>query len=77
VDFGAAIRSLGRRVYFTPAASIVHLRGRSVAAAPAATAIAYRRSRLAFYRKHDARWVPWLRVYLWLQGKLPPPPADT
>ncbi len=77
VDFCAAVRSLGRQVRFTPAISIVHLRGRSVAAAPAATEGAYRRSQLAFYQKHHGRWVPWLRAYLWLRGKLPPSPADT
>ena len=36
VDFCAAIRARGRRILFTPSAEIVHLRGRSVAAAPAA-----------------------------------------
>jgi GT2 family glycosyltransferase len=76
VDFCAAVRSLGRQVRFTPAVSIVHLRGRSVAAAPAATEAAYRRSQLAFYEKHAAGWVPWLRAYLWLRGKLPRPSAD-
>ena len=34
VDFCAAIRARGRRVLFTPAAQIVHLRGRSRAALP-------------------------------------------
>ena len=38
VDFCAAIRGRGRRVLFTPAAEIVHLRGRSRASAPAAAA---------------------------------------
>ena len=36
VDFCAAIRARGRRVLFTPAAEITHLRGRSRATAPAA-----------------------------------------
>ena len=36
VDFCAAIRRAGGRVLFTPAAEIVHLRGRSRATAPAA-----------------------------------------
>jgi GT2 family glycosyltransferase len=71
VDFCAAVRSLGRQVRFTPSVSIVHLRGRSVAAAPAAAEAAYRRSQLAFYEKHHAGWAPWLRAYLRLRGKLP------
>ncbi len=75
VDFCAAIRQRGRRVRFTPAATVVHLRGRSAAAAPAQTAAAYRRSQLAFYRKHRPRWVPLLRAYLRLRG-LEPPEGD-
>ena len=52
VDFCAALRARGRRVLFTPAVEVVHLRGRSAATAPAATRAAYRRSHLAFYQKH-------------------------
>jgi N-acetylglucosaminyl-diphospho-decaprenol L-rhamnosyltransferase len=69
VDFCAAIRSRRRRVLFTPAVEIVHHRGRSAAAAPAATRAAYRRSRLAFYRKHHPLMSPLLRLYLWLSGR--------
>jgi GT2 family glycosyltransferase len=68
VDFCAAIRSRGRRVFFTPSATITHLRGRSRASAPAASTLAYRRSQLAFYEKHHPRWVPFLRAYLRLKG---------
>src|SRR5207253_4211013 len=64
VDFCAALRARGRRILFTPAVEIVHLRGRSAAAAPAATRGAYRHSRLAFYEKHHPAWVPLLRLYL-------------
>jgi len=71
VDFCAAIRSRGRKIRFTPAARITHLRGRSVARAPGATAAAYRRSQLAFYAKHHPRWLPWLRLYLRVRGRLP------
>ena len=62
VDFCAAIRAQGHRVLFTPAAEIVHVRGRSRATAPAAANEAYRRSHLAFYEKHHPRWAPVLRV---------------
>jgi len=71
VDFCAAIRARGRKVLFTPAASIVHLRGQSRRAAPRATEAAYRRSQLAFYEKHHPRWAPILRFYLRLRGRLP------
>jgi N-acetylglucosaminyl-diphospho-decaprenol L-rhamnosyltransferase len=63
VDFCAALRNRGRRVLFTPTVEIVHLRGRSAAADPAATRAGYERSHLAFYRKHHPRWAPLLRLY--------------
>jgi N-acetylglucosaminyl-diphospho-decaprenol L-rhamnosyltransferase len=71
VDFCAAIRAQGHRVLFTPAAEVVHLRGRSRATAPAASTLAYRKSHLAFYEKHHPGWVPALRLYLRLKGQLP------
>jgi GT2 family glycosyltransferase len=70
VDFCAAIRARQRRVLFTPAAEIVHLRGRSRATAPQTASAAYRRSQIAFYEKHHPRWAPWLRLYLRLKGEL-------
>jgi len=76
VDFCAAVRAQGGRVYFVPAAQVVHLRGRSRATASVATDAAYRQSHLAFYRKHHPRWEPFLRLYLALQGKLPPAGTD-
>jgi hypothetical protein len=72
VDFCAAMRAAGRRVLFTPAAEIVHLRGRSRATAPVVMNEAYRRSHLAFYEKHHPRWAPVLKLYLKLKGQLPP-----
>ncbi|MBI3048784.1 MAG: glycosyltransferase family 2 protein [Acidobacteria bacterium] len=76
VDFCAAIRARGRTVLFTPAAEVVHLRGRSAASMPAAAETAYRRSQLAFYAKHHPRWEPWLRAYLKFRGRLPDMPID-
>jgi GT2 family glycosyltransferase len=70
VDFCAAIRARGRRVLFTPDVEIVHLRGRSAAAAPSATSAAYRRSQVAFYEKHHPRWAPVLKLYLRIRGQL-------
>lgn len=68
VDFCAAIRQLGRRVKFTPVATVVHERGRSAASARDATARRYRQSQLAFYQKHHPRWVTLLRIYWRLRG---------
>ncbi len=68
VDFCAALRAAGGRILFTPVADVVHLRGRSARAAPAATRLAYHRSHAAFYAKHDPRWVPWLRIWMRLKG---------
>ena len=68
VDFCASVRARGRRVVFTPAAEIMHRRGRSRASAPRSATAAYRRSHIAFYEKHHPRWAPLLRVYLRLKG---------
>ena len=69
VDFCAAIRARRRVILFTPAALIVHHRGRSAATRPEATALAYHRSHLAFYEKYLPRWAPVLRVWLRVTGK--------
>ena len=71
VDFCASLRARGRKVLFTPAAEITHLRGRSRQTAPRATEAAYRRSQVAFYEKHHPRWAPILRTYLRLRRRLP------
>ena len=71
VDFCASVRQRGWKVLFTPAAEIVHLRGRSRATAARALNVAYRRSHLAFYAKHHPRMVPLLRLYLKVRGHLP------
>jgi len=63
VDFCAAIRACGRKILFTPAVEIVHLRGRSAASAPGATRAAYERSHLAFYEKHHPRLARLVRLY--------------
>jgi GT2 family glycosyltransferase len=76
VDFCASIRARGRRVVFCPASEVIHLRGRSRATASAATERAYRRSQLAFYEKHHPGWVPWLRWYLKVRGRLPDNPTS-
>jgi N-acetylglucosaminyl-diphospho-decaprenol L-rhamnosyltransferase len=70
VDFCASIRARGRRILFTPGVEIVHLRGRSRAAAPASTERAYRRSQIAFYEKHHPAWAPILKAYLRIRGRI-------
>lgn len=77
VDFCAAIRAGGRVVRFLPSARIVHFRGRTVAVARDTSEAAYRRSQVAFYRKHHPAWSPWLEAYLRLKGKFPSESADT
>ena len=64
VDFCAALRARGRRVLFSPGATVVHLRGRSGRTRPGPTRDAWRASHLAFYRKHHPRWAPLLGWYL-------------
>ena len=71
VDFCASVRAAGWKVLFTPAAEVVHLRGRARLAAPKAINTVYRRSQLAFYEKHHPHYVGLLRLYLRLKGQLP------
>jgi GT2 family glycosyltransferase len=71
VDFCASIRAAGWKILFTPAAEIVHLRGRARLAAPKAINKAYRRSHIAFYEKHHPRYARLLRIYLRLKHQLP------
>jgi GT2 family glycosyltransferase len=70
VDFCHAIRRLGRKVLFTPVATVTHLRGRSRSSRPEASRQAYRRSHVAFYEKHHPRWAPLLKLYLRTRGEL-------
>lgn len=69
VDFCASLRSRGGHVIFTPATQVVHLRGRSFAAAPAAVSPLYDRSHVRFYEKHAPHWVPLLRAWLAMRGR--------
>jgi GT2 family glycosyltransferase len=70
VDFCAALRARGGRILFTPAAEITHLRGRSTVALPPRFPSHYDESHLAFYAKHAPGWVPWLRLWKRLKGRL-------
>lgn len=68
VDLCAAVRARGRRVRFVPEATVRHLRGRSGATTPLATARRRRESQLAFYRKHHPVWAPLLAWWLRRRG---------
>jgi N-acetylglucosaminyl-diphospho-decaprenol L-rhamnosyltransferase len=70
VDLCVSLRARGRRVLFVPEAEVLHLRGRSAARNPHTERLR-RASQIAYYEKHHPQWVPWLRRYLRLTGKLP------
>ena len=71
VDLCAAVRAHGGSVRFSPEAEVVHARGASRASARGPAEQAYRRSQLAFYRKHHPAWAPLLAAYLKIRGRFP------
>lgn len=70
VDFCAALRKQGGAVLFTPAATVVHLRGRSRKSASVKKPSHYDASHLAFYEKHLPMWAGLLRLSLKLRRRL-------
>jgi GT2 family glycosyltransferase len=70
VDLCLALRRHGREILFVADVEITHLRGRSAARNPQTERLR-RRSQLTYYEKHHPRWVPLLRLYLRLTGRLP------
>ena len=71
VDFCAALRRIGKRVFFSPDVEVLHHIGQSGVRMSEQTQLAYRRSQVAFYSKHHPAWLPLLKVYLKIRGKLP------
>jgi GT2 family glycosyltransferase len=69
VDLCVSLRQRGREVLFLPQSEVLHLRGRSAGRNPE-TERMRRLSQLAYYDKHHPRWVPLLRTYLRLTGKV-------
>jgi hypothetical protein len=64
----ARLRKAGRKVFFHPAARIVHHGGASVRSLPLRVAVEYRRSQLHVYRKHLPAWqLSALTLYLSLK----------
>lgn len=70
VDLCASLRKRGRTILFLPQSEVLHLRGRSAGRNPQ-TERMRRLSQLAYYEKHHPAWLPLLRGYLRLTGKLP------
>jgi GT2 family glycosyltransferase len=77
VDLCLSLGAQKREVWFTPAATIVHARGRSAAQSGGASRKAYRRGQIAFYCKRQPQWLPWLRTYLRFIGEWPDAPPGT
>jgi len=70
VDFCASLRARGGRILFTPAAWILHTRGGSFAATGTAPSPLYDRSHVRFYEKHAPHWVPLLKLWLAMRGRV-------
>lgn len=70
VDFCATLRNQGGSILFTPASTVIHLRGRSRKAAPSQKPSHYDKSHLAFYEKHNPAWLPALRLWKKLRGRV-------
>ena len=70
VDFCATLRRQGGSILFTPAVTVIHLRGRSMKAAARAKPSHYDVSHLAFYEKHAPMWAPVLRMWKRLRGRI-------
>ena len=70
VDLCATLTASGRKILYLPDAEIVHLRGRSAGRNPQ-TERMRRLSQLAYYEKRHPAWLPLLRLYLKITGKLP------
>jgi GT2 family glycosyltransferase len=65
VDLCLRLRRAGWRIVYTPAATVVHHLGRSVARIPSRARIEYHRSHIRYYRKHNgAACTALLRAYL-------------
>lgn len=55
-DLCKRVRKLGYTIFYTPAASVIHLGGYSVAKVAGSMAKEYRRSQRYYYQKHRPRW---------------------
>ena len=59
-DLCQRVRALGYKILYTPAATVIHIGGYSVAQAAGPMAVEYRRSQRYYYRKHRPRWEQWI-----------------
>jgi GT2 family glycosyltransferase len=71
VDLCAALRARGGRIVYTPAAEVVHARGRSTTGTPGTARAHYDRSHDRFYEKHLPQWVWLLRLWKRLRRRAP------
>ncbi|MEM6432645.1 MAG: glycosyltransferase family 2 protein [Cyanobacteria bacterium P01_D01_bin.115] len=55
-DLCQRVRALGYKILYTPAVTVIHIGGYSVAQAAGPMAAEYRRSQRYYYRKHRPRW---------------------
>jgi GT2 family glycosyltransferase len=69
VDLCVQMAKRGRTILYVAGAEVLHYRGRSAARNPDIER-RYQQSHLAYYEKHLPRWVPALRAYLKLRGKV-------
>jgi len=69
VDLCVEMAKRGRRVWYIAGAELLHHRGRSAPHNPQLE-LMRQRSHLAYYEKHLPGWVPVLRMYLRLTGKV-------
>ncbi len=69
IDLCVSLRERGRAVRFEPKVEVRHLRGRSGASNPELER-RRRESHMVYYRKHHPVWVPLLKWYLRLTGRL-------
>jgi GT2 family glycosyltransferase len=69
VDFCAALRARGGRILYTPAAEVIHARGRSFSATQQTPSRLYDRSHVRFYEKHAPHWAPLLKAWLAIRGR--------
>lgn len=69
VDLCASFRARGCAVLFDAGVTVTHRRGQSAATNPR-TDVLRRQSQIAYYEKHHPGWVPLLRAYLKVTGKL-------
>lgn len=73
-DVCQRVRELGYKILYTPAVSVIHIGGYSIAQSAGVMAQEYRRSQRYYYQKHRPIWEQWildqyLRLKQWRQAR--------